>query len=180
MKTRYLAEAELNLLNTIGGASNPIFVDMFDGSIYAGLLSSLPLVGKDGWQGAAELYSVPGALVGGLPGIKNPLVLTGAYYPTPLNRSLFTAPSLVNTPIGVSGVASIYQGVIDFPVASQAWGTVVGVVFYLVSRDVTRITPLFTTAFVSPVTIGVDDKLTIQNNSASNVRAIELIKKNTL
>lgn len=180
MKTRYLAEAELNLLNTIGGASNPIFRDMFDGSIFVGLLSSLPQTGKDGWQGAAELYSTPTAVAPYLQGVKHPTVLTGAYYPTQINRSLFTAPSLVDTPIGVSGVASEYQAEITFPVASLAWGNVLGVVFYLVSSDLSRITPLFTTAFTSPVSIGVDDKLTIENSPSARVRAIELIKKNTL
>lgn len=181
MKTRYLAEAELNLLNptSTGGLANPIFVDLFNGSIYAGLLSSLPITGKDGWQGASELFSPPTASTY-LQGVKDPFTQTGSYYPVQLNKSLFSIPSPVNTPIGVSGIASEYQGPIEFPVASLAWGNVVGIVFYIVSSNVARITPLFTAAFVSPVTVGVDDKLTILNSSSTRVRAIELIKKNTL
>jgi len=179
MKTTYLAKAELNLLNVNVGVTNPVFLDMFDGSIFVGLLSALPITGKDGWEGARELYS-PTTPVSYLPGVKDPSIVTGSYYPIEVNRNLFSNPSLVDTPLGVSGMATEYQGEIAFPVASLAWGTVLGLVFYLVSRDINRITPLFTVPFVQPVSIGVDDKLTILNTESTRVRAIELIKKNTL
>ena len=179
MKTNYLAKAELNLLNTNNGVTNPVFLDMFDGSIFVGLLSALPITGKDGWEGGREFYS-PNTPTSYILGVKDPNIATGSYYPVQVNRNLFSTPSLVNTPLGVSAVASEYQGEIVFPVASIAWGTAVGLVFYLVSRDITRITPLFTVPFTQPVTIGVDDKLKIDNTSSARVRAIELIKKNTL
>jgi len=179
MKTTYLAKAELNLLNINTGFTNPVFLDMFDGSIFVGLLSALPITGKDGWEGAKELYS-PVTATTYLPGVKNPQITTGSYYPVQINRTLFSSPSEVNTPLGVSGVATVYEGEIAFPIASLAWGNVLGLVFYLVSRDINRITPLFTVPFTQPVSIGVDDKLTILNTESTRVRAIELIKKNTL
>ena len=175
MKTRYLAEAQLALLDFNKAIANEDFQDVVNGVYFVGLLSSMPLEGKDGWEGAGELFNVPGGPY--LPGIKDPSITTGDYRPVQLDRSKFIVPVVVNTSLGLSGVVNEYQAPIVFPVASTSWGPVRGLVVYAVTS---RITPLFTIEFISPSIVGFEDQVTIPNESNTRMRAIELIKKNTI
>lgn len=181
MKTTYLLQAENCLLDFNRGSSNPYFLDVTLGDYYVGLLSALPTDGRDGWQGAAELYSVPGVLVGGLPGIKPLATTTGAYYPQQITKSSFTLPGITNVPSqSVSGIVTEYQAAIEFPIATADWGqdTVKGLVLYALRG--TRLTPLLTVPFLTPKTVTKDRRLVIPNNSSARLRVIDLIKKNTL
>lgn len=181
MKTTYLLQAENCILDINRGAANPYFLDVTLGDYYVGLLSALPTEGKDGWEGAAELYSVPGVLVGGLPGIKELTVTTGGYYPQQIVKASFTLPSITNVPSqSVSAIVTEYQRSIEFPIATADWGTdsVKGLVLYALRG--TRIIPLLTVPFLTPKTVLRDRRLVIPNNSTSRLRIIDLIKKNTL
>lgn len=175
MKTRYLAEAQLSILNQ--NPTNQYLIDILAGDFFVGLLSSLPLEGKDGWQGAGELFNVPGSPY--LAGIKEPSINTAGYQAVPLNRTKFILPTLVNTSLGLSGMVVEYRDEITFPIATASWGpAVLGLVVYCANQ--TRITPLFTIEFLTPAAVNFEDQVVIQNTENTRMRAIELIKKNTI
>lgn len=176
MKTRYLAEAQLGVLDLNKSLTNSNFLDVVNGTYYVGLLSSLPLEGKDGWEGAAEIFSQAPTIF--LSGIKDPSITTGSYQPVLIQKNNFIAPTLVDTSLGLSGVLTEYRAEIQFPVATANWGVIRGIVVYT-ARE-TRIIPLFTIPFVSTSTVNTNDQLTILNTSNARMRAIELIKKNTV
>jgi len=181
MKTTYLLQAENSLLDFSRGSNNPYFLDVTEGLYFVGLLSALPDDGKDGWLGAAELFSVPGVLVNGLPGIKPLAVTTGSYYPQQITKANFSLPGITNVPSqSVSGIVVQYNGAIEFPIATADWGagTIKGLVLYALRG--TRLTPLLTAPFLTPKTVLTDRRLIIPNESASKLRIIDLIKKNTL
>ena len=176
MKTRYLAEAQLGVLDLNKALTNSNFLDVVNGTYYVGLLSSLPLEGKDGWEGAAEIFSQAPTIF--LPGIKDPSITAGSYQPVLIQKNNFIAPTLVNTSLGLSGILTEYRAPIQFPVATANWGIIRGVVVYT-ARE-TRIIPLFSIPFVSTTSVNTNDQLTILNSPDTRMRAIELIKKNTV
>ena len=176
MKTKYLADAQLALLDISKAVLNENFLDVFNGDYFVGLLSSMPFENKDGWEGAGELFNTPGGPF--LPGIKNPSITTGGYAQVSINRSKFIAPVLVNTNLGLSGMVAEYREDIVFPVATADWGQVRGLVVY--AANINRIKPLFTVEFVSSAFVNFEDQVTIPDTGNTRIRAIELIKKNTI
>lgn len=177
MKTRYLAEAQLALLlDTTRSFTNNTFLDVTTGTYFVGLLSALPFDNKDGWEGARELFSTTAGPF--LPGIKNPSTNTGSYQPQVITRGDFISPVLVNTDLALSGMVTEYRKEINFPVATANWGNILGMVVYAVRGS--RITPLFTVPFISTVNVLVNDQVKIENTENTRMRAIELIKKNTI
>ena len=183
MKTRYLAEAQTSLmLNQARTLTNPYFTDVFQGIYFVGLLSSLPLEAKDGWQGAGELFHQPDPTL--LAGIKPASVTTGGYRPIEISRVNFLTPTLVASNFeGLSGVLIEYQAQIDFPTATADWGIVKGVVIYAtraLSGQPLRVTPLLTLPFHTPVEVTISDELSILNTGSARMRSIELIKKNAI
>lgn len=175
MKTKYLAEAQLSILNL--NTTNQYLIDIIAGDLFVGLLSSLPQENKDGWEGAGELFNTPNALF--LPGIKEPSVTTGGYQAVPLDRSKLILPALVNTSLGLSGMLVEYREDIVFPIATSDWSeAVLGLVVYCANS--TRITPLFTIEFLTPAGVNFEDQVVIENTPNTRMRAIELIKKNTI
>lgn len=183
MKTRYLAEAQTSLLlNQTRTLTNPYFNDVLNGTYFVGLLSSMPLEAKDGWQGGGELFNQADPNL--LGGIKPGSVTTGNYRAVEISRTNFLSPRLVGSNFeGLSGILTEYQAQIDFPTATADWGVVRGVVVYA-TRAVTgqplRVTPLFTLPFITPASVTEDDELSILNTGTARMRAIELIKKNAI
>lgn len=175
MKTRYLAEAQLSILNL--NTTNQYLIDILAGDLFVGLLSSLPEENKDGWEGAGELFNAPGSPY--LPGIKEPSINTAGYQAVPLNRSKLIVPTLVNTSLGLSGMLVEYREDIVFPIATSDWSeAVLGLVVYCANGP--RITPLFTIEFLTPAGVNFEDQVVIQDTANTRMRAIELIKKNTI
>jgi len=185
MKTRYLLEAQNSLLNFLNFETNTLVSDLRspDGAYFVGLLSSLPDDGKDGWQGAGELYN-DGTSSPYLQGIKKPNITTAGYYPVEVSRLGFTAPGLTNVPsLGISGIVAEFQQTIQYNPATADWPQpVLGLVLYSVraSASINRITPLATFPLTTPIQVRQNDTLTIPDQSANRFRVIDLIKKTVL
>lgn len=183
MKTRYLAEANLAMLKADYG--NEYLKDALTSYLYVGLLSSLPDESGDGWQGAGEIFNdiTQNEEIGQPTGI-NWGNYTSGYAPQILSRSSFTTPTFYNnTEIAASGMSMYYNDIIEFSTATGSWGNIIGLVFYgsRVGSAGLRITPLFTVAFDSPVTISADTRFSCNYSgdlSSTGIRITELTKQN--
>ena len=189
MKTRYLAEAELSLLN--GNASNGYLLDVTTNPAYQiGLLSALPTNfttgAGDNWAGARELYSEglhthpdTGVQFFGINfnnfGSQTPHGYSSkAFFKTNISQASLT----FNTSLGVSGVGIQFNSEVLFDQAKSDWGLVRGVVVYGVRfvNQQLRITPLMVSELITPVTINSGQRFKIPNTNSSRLRFIELTR----
>jgi len=189
MKTRYLAEAELSLLN--GNTSNVYLLDVTTNPAYQiGLLSALPTNfnsgAGDNWKGARELYSLgvyshPDTLVqfNGINHNNFGSQTPHGYSSRPFFKSSISQASLTyNNTLGVSGMGIQFNSEIIFDEAKQNWGTIRGIVVYgvrFVDQQL-RITPLMVSELITPVVINTGQRFKIPNTNSSRIRFIELTR----
>lgn len=182
MKTRYYAEAQQALLQ--GDFTNPYLVDVYTGILYLGLLSSMPNVGRDGWQGAGELFNTGSAAEALYPSGVTPVAnYQNGYAAVGISRSAFSDPELYfYADASLSSVVTEYRQEIEFPTATGNWGSVVGCALYAVRSTASglRITPLVSVEFISPIVTSANRKIKIPNSAGSRIRVIELLQRQIL
>lgn len=189
MKTRYLAEAELSLIN--GNLTNVYLLDVTTNPAYQiGLLSALPTNfnsgAGDNWNGARELfsqgvYSHPDTAVQ-FTGINHNNFgpqTTHGYSSKPFFKTSISAASLTfNNTLGVSGMGVQFNSEVIFDEAKVDWGVIRGVVVYgirFVNQQL-RITPLMVSELITPVTVNSGQRFKIPNTNSSRLRFIELTR----
>jgi len=191
MKTRYLAEAELALIQ--GNTGNEFLQDVLGLPYQIGLLSAMPTNfaagAGDNWNGAREIfsnatYTYPGSSRT-LQGVNyNNIGPTTShkYTSVAINKGNITAPGLVyNASLGASGMGIQLNQEVVFPQAAENWGLIQGIVVYAVRiTSGLRITPIMVAELITPQTVSSGQTFKIPNTSDSRIRFIEFTRKTVL